>query len=179
MTRRRTLRRVSILWLATVLSVAGCATGGPDPDEVVPAHPFPRWVNHLETGVTGIGEVEAVFGNPSEIEQAARGGLYWRYSYAEIHWAPDDPDRPAVAADGQPMEVEPSWVDQTIEGFSKTGRFVEDLLYYPPRQPRGPRSKAVDATIHALELRFTTDGVLDHFRYTPRKERIRIPVDAS
>ena len=170
-------RLLRVALLAAVALSVGCATTGSDEAGEVPAHPFPRWVSHLETGVTEIGAVAAIFGDPREIEQSVRGGLRWRYAYAEVHWAPDDPNRPAVAADGLPIEAEETWVDRTAEGFAATGRFLDGLLFYPPRQPRGPRTRTMDATIHELELRFTVEGVLEDYRYTPRRDRIRVPID--
>ena len=180
MTNRRIdayARPLRVVLLAVVGLGLGCATTGNDEAGEIPAHPFPRWVSHLETGETGMDEVASVFGNPGEIQQSVRGGLRWRYAYAEVHWAPDDPSRPAVAADGRPIEAEETWVDRTVEGIAATGRFLDGLLFYPARQPRGPRTRTMDATIHELELSFTVDGVLDHYRYTPRRDRIRVPVD--
>lgn len=126
--------------------------------------------------MTGIAEVTGLFGDPASVEQRVRGGLIWRYAYAEVHWAVDDPDRPAVAADGTPAEAEETWVDVAAEGLASTGRFLDGLLFYPPRQPRGPRMRTMNATIHDLELRFTTEGVLEHYRYVPRNGQVRIPV---
>ena len=179
MTNRIADRRILLIGLALLAATVGCATGGSKVAEGVPAHPFPRWVAHLETGVTEIAEVAAIFGDPAEIEQTVRGGLRWRYAYAEVHWAADDPDRPAVTADGRPRIEEETWVDQTAEGLAKTGRFLEDLLAYPGRQPRAARERTMEATIHDLELRFGTDGVLTHYRYAPRVDRVRVPVDRS
>ncbi|MBB83065.1 MAG: hypothetical protein CL931_04560 [Deltaproteobacteria bacterium] len=177
MTKRIADRCAPFFGVLLFMGAVGCATGGTNAAETVPAHPFPRWVSYLETGVTPIAEVAAVFGDPAEIEEAVRGGLRWRYAYAEIHWAPDDPDRPAVTADGRPVEAEPTWVDQAAKGLAKTGRFLEGLVVYPPRQPKGPRMRTMDATVHDLELRFDVEGVLAHYRYAPRQDRVRIRVD--
>lgn len=163
--------------LAVVVLSLGCAKTGSDEAGEVPAHPFPRWVSQLETGVTGIDEVTSLFGDPRKIEQSVRGGLRWQYTYAEVLWAPDDPSRPAVGADGRPIEAEETWVDRTAEGFAATGRFLDGLLFYPGRQPRGPRTRMMDATIHELELRFSVAGVLEDYRYTPRRDRIRVPIN--
>lgn len=179
MTKRATLVGKLLLLLtfgSLVVSGSGCATSKGGEPEAVPAHPFPRWVARLESGVTGVDDVTALFGDPASIEQRVRGGLTWRYAYAEVHWAVDDPDRPAVAADGTPAEAEETWVDVAAEGLVSTGRFLDGLLFYPPRQPRGPRMRTMNATIHDLELRFTTEDVLEHYRYVPRNGRVRIPV---
>ena len=179
MTKRRTLSRALPLLIglgALVAGGLGCAAKGPGEPETIPAHPFPRWVSHLEAGVTGIDEVAAVFGSPAQVEERTRGGLHWRYAYAEVHWAPDDPDRPAVAADGRPIREEETWVDVAVENLERTGRFLDGLLFYPARQPRGVRTRMMSATIHDLELRFTTKGVLEHYRYSPRRGRVRVPV---
>lgn len=172
--RRGLRRRVGLGALA--LLIVGCATQKTGEPEAIPAHPFPRWVSHLETGTTGIDEVAAVFGSPAQVEQRALGGLHWRYAYAEVHWAAEDPDRPAVAADGRPIEAEETWVDVAADGLAKTGRFLDGLLFYPPRQPRDSRSRMMNATIHELELRFTKEGVLEHYRYAPRSGRVRVPI---
>ena len=177
MTRRIFGRHFHGIAILLVLASFGCATSGADGD--VPAHPFPRWVAALEPGVTGLEEIEAIFGRPAESEESVRGGLRWRYAFAEIHWAADDPDRPAVAADGQPIEKEETWVDRAEVGLAKTGRFLDALLFYPPRQLRGPRTRSLDATVHVLEVRFTTEGLLDDYRYAPRRERVRVPVGGA
>lgn len=182
MTKRRTLSRAIHLRIglaALVVLSLGCANGRTGEAEAVPNHPFPRWVSQLETGVTGIDEVAAVFGNPAQVEQRARGGLHWRYAYAEIEWAADDPDRPAVAADGRPIREEETWVDVVAETLVETRRFLDGLLFYPAHQPRGARTRMMNAKIHDLELRFTTEGVLEHYRYTPRRDRIRVPIGES
>ncbi|MEM9175406.1 MAG: hypothetical protein AAGC67_09230 [Myxococcota bacterium] len=179
MTKRSVERIVLACAIGLALATIGCATTGAGETDAVPAHPFPRWVAHLEPGVTDIAEIESIFGAPAETRESVRGGLRWRYAYAEVHWDADDPDRPPVAADGTPIEREPTWVDHTREAFDRTGRFLDRLLFYPGRQPRGPRTRAMDATIHDLELRFTTEGVLADYLYAPRRQRLRVPVGGA
>lgn len=127
------------------------------------------------------------FGEPDEIEDSVRGGMIWRYAFAEIHWPADDPDRPSRAADG-PAEVkqpsaqkqpsvqkEPSRLAALGEAISGFARFVGGWVFYPGTQPRPPRSRRLPARIHALALVFAPDGKLHEYRYAPEEGAARVP----
>ncbi|GEM_PF-5329559 len=171
------IRRGALVGACLAFVLLGCATKPPVQAEAVPAHPFPRWVSHLETGVTEISEIQAVFGAPIEIEQHRGGGLAWRYAYSEVHWAANDPDRPQVAADGRPVEAPPLTIqERVLDGLKATGEFLDQLLYYPPRQPAGPKMRTMPVTRHRLELVFDGEGVLERFLYSPQPDRARVAI---
>lgn len=153
--------------LCLLLFVFGCASSPVDTTEA-PRHPFPRWVSHLESGQTQVDQVEETFGTPVEIEEHANGTMIWRYRYEEIHWSPNDPRRPEVAADGTPLPFEPNWQSRTLDALRDTGDALDRLLFYPPIQPKRHRKRSLPATIHDLELVFAADGELRSYRYAPR-----------
>lgn len=163
------------LVMIAVLALAGCAGTPAGEIEEPPAHPFPRWVAHLETGRSDVAEVRVVFGDPAEIEQHHRRGLVWRYAYPEVRWTANDPDRPRVAADGTLLESEPDAWDRVVAGVAATGRFLDRLLFYPATRVAQPSSRVRPATIHDLELAFSEEGVLEHLVYVPRSGFVRLP----
>ena len=154
--------------------VVACAT--PEPPAPLPAHPFPSWVSELEAGRTGSDAVRARFGSPDEIEQSVRGGMVWRYVFREIDWPDDDPLRPVVAADGSLRSPETSSrLDAFRAGMRRVGGWFDRTFYYPPRQPRAPRTRRLPATVHQLEVVFGRDGTLSGYRYTPARGFARVP----
>lgn len=169
-------RFLAALALAALVA-GGCATNE-GPPEPLPRHPFPLWVSLLEPGRTDVDEVLDRFGDPDEIEESVRGGTTWRYRVPEIHWADDDPMRPRVSADGSLVEPEPSPLAVPLAHLERFGRFLDRLLYYPGTQPRPPRRRAVDATIHLLEIGFSPDGTLRRHQYASEPGRVLVPVDS-
>ena len=167
-----TMRSIRIVLLTCLAFGVGCATSPTTTTEPLPRHPFPRWVSHLETERTDIEEVRPVFGEPIEIEER-RGETRWRYALREIHWAPDDPDRPEVAADGTRRPRTPTTWEQVEDGFEAAGSAIGKLIFYPATRPSRPRTRSMPATIHELELRFREDGTLRRYRYAPREERVQ------
>ncbi|HPG24303.1 MAG: hypothetical protein H6748_10340 [Spirochaetaceae bacterium] len=162
-------------WIgALAIAFLGCAASG-EPERPLPAHPFPGWVRQLETGRTRMDEVEARFGRPDEIESGVRGGTIWRYAFREVHWPADDPARPIVASDGRLARPAPGPLDRAGRGLRRVGDWLDWLLFYPPRQPRPPRSRALPATVHDLELRFGIDGALAELQYRPHPGRAWVP----
>ncbi|MFO0691708.1 MAG: hypothetical protein U0900_23635 [Myxococcota bacterium] len=170
MTRRSAIAlglRVA-LGLGVVLALAGCATR-PGDVEPLPQHPFPRWVGELEVGKSDAGSVRERFGEPDAIEQSVRGGLVYRYRFAETHWPDDDPDRPVVGADGKLWRRPNTKAEDVGAEISAFGEWLDWLLFYPPKQSRPPRRRSLPATIHDLELAFDLEGKLVRYRYAPRE----------
>ncbi len=169
-----TLGTIRFAMLVSLVLSFGCATAQTNPEEPLPRHPFPRWVSHLEPERTDIDEVLLVFGDPVEIEVPRRGETRWRYALREIHWAPNDPDRPAIAADGTRTPRTPTTWDRVGDGFASAGSFVKALLVYPAPRASRPKARSMPATIHALELSFADDGTLRRYRYAPRNEHVLV-----
>lgn len=162
------------MWIAAIAACwLGCATT--DGEEPLPAHPFPSWVGQLESGSTPASSVRQRFGAPDEIEQSARGGEIWRYTFREVHWPEEDPMRPVVGADGTVGPREPSTWNRIGKSFRRAGAFMDWLFFYPPRQPRPPRTRRLPATVHELELVFELDGTLRRFHYVPAPGTARVP----
>lgn len=173
--RPRVVRRLIVLGALTMFA-AGCASD-PKPLEPLPRHPFPQWVSELEVGKSDIESVTHRFGEPDGIEQSVRGGLIYRYRFAEVRWPDDDPDRPVVGANGT-LERRPDTKLETMGNpITAFGRWLDWLMFYPPKQPRPPRQRWLPATVHDLELQFDLEGKLARFRYAPEPGRAPIPAD--
>lgn len=154
--------------------VAGCASE-PKPLEPLPTHPFPQWVSELEVGKSDIASVTRRFGEPDDSEQSVRGGMIYRYRYAEVRWPDDDPDRPVVGASGK-LERRPETRLQKVGNpITAFGRWLDWLMFYPPKQPRPERQRWLPATVHDLELQFDLEGKLSRYRYAPERGRAPIP----
>ena len=162
---------------ALAVFAAGCASE-PKELEPLPRHPFARWVSELDVGTSDIESVTGRFGQPDEIEQSVRGGLVYRYRFAEVRWPDDDPDRPVVGADGT-LERRPETNLQKVGNpITAFGRWLDWLMFYPPKQPRPARQRWLPATVHDLELQFDLEGKLARFRYAPEEGRAPIPAGA-
>ena len=169
-------RAMGLLALVSMmLGTTACATSTGESDEALPRHPFPRWVSRLESGRSEIDEVAAIFGDPVEIQESTRGGATWRYLTREIHWAPNDPERPEVAADGTRTPRVPTWQKQVRVSLRATTDFLGGLLLYPAPRPRGAEQRSLPATIHELELVFGPDGTLRRYHYAPRAALVKVP----
>ncbi|MEZ4332949.1 MAG: hypothetical protein R3F35_14400 [Myxococcota bacterium] len=152
--------------------LVGC-TPVPGELEPLPRHPFPRWVEQLEVGSSDAEIVRARFGEPHAVEQSVTGGAIHRYRFAEIHWPDDDPDRPVVGARGH-LEPRPRTKREDIgASIAAFGRWLDWLMFYPPRQPRPAAPRYLPATIHHLEVRFDLEGRLVAYAY--RSEPGRAP----
>ena len=163
----------AVIVAGSILSL-GCAPG-PGELEPLPRHPFPRWVSKLDLGESDIGSVQERFGEPDEVEQSVRGGLVFRYRFAEVRWPADDPDRPVVGANGKPgprTKSDFEDIGDTIAGF---GEWLDWLMFYPPKQPRPVAPRWLPATIHDLELDFDLEGKLVRYRYVPQEGRAPVP----
>ena len=177
---RFTKERTTCLMLALLalpIALAGCSQKAPEEAQALPSHPFPRWVSQLEIGVTPRESVRALFGEPDVIERHGPSSRTWTYSYSEIHWTRDDPDRPQIAADGQPiLDAPPGFGERIGDAFASFGHAFERLLYYPgPRVPT-PRLRTLPATRHHLELVFDEQDLLTRYLYAPRPDLVRVPV---
>ena len=164
--------RSALLWLL-VLLIAGCAPL-PGSLEPLPRHPFARWVEKLAPGKTDRAGVEQQFGEPDSVEQSVRGGLVYRYRFAEVAWPDDDPDRPVVGAKGKVGPRPNTKLEDVGDSISAVGDWLDWLMFYPPKQPRPVARRWLPATIHDLELAFDPEGRLVRYRYTP--ERGRAPI---
>jgi hypothetical protein len=175
--RGQGMRRSAGTLLALVLLFAACASPPPPESEALPRHPFPGWVDALEVGQTERAAVRERFGDPAEIAVGGPGAITWRYAYSEIHWAPSDPDRPEIAADGTPLPRTPGTWDRVKSGASAAGRFFDEVFVYPaPRTPQ-PAARSMPATVHHLELAFDGEGRLLRYRYTPQSEQVVVRLE--
>lgn len=159
-----------LLWLAI-----GCAAPGSPASGPLPSHPFPRWVTELERGVTALEEVQLRFGDPVAVEGSDAVGLVWRFATEEVHWPADDPDRPALAANGLPVVREKAWNDRAAEELRAFGLAFESLFVYPARRRPVKTYRTLPSTVHELELVFSDEGLLERFRYAPRADVARVP----
>lgn len=160
--------------LLALLALAGACAKSPDASQPLPRHPFPRWVSELATDQTSLQEVHLLFGEPKEIEQTRSGKMIWRYAYSEIHFAPSDPDRPRVAADGTRHPRRESVFTRASGALLDFGRFFDRLVSYPPTQPRRPAARRLPATVHDLELVFSPEGRVERYRYAPRAAFVQV-----
>ncbi len=171
---RSRVARTLVALGALMMFAAGCASD-PKPLEPLPRHPFPQWVSELEVGKSDLESVTHRFGEPDGIEQSVRGGLIYRYHFAEVRWPDDDPDRPVVGANGV-LERRPDTKLQKMGNpITAFGRWLDWLMFYPPKQPRPARQRWLPATVHDLELQFDLEGKLARFRYAPEAGRAPIP----
>ncbi len=145
------------------LSVLACAKS-PE-EEPLPVHPFPRWVEELESGRTRAEDIRMRFGEPTKIEQDPRGEKTWRYVFHEIAWPAKDPMRPVVAADGTIQERERSAFGRFVDWLGGVTYWVDRAMYFPPLQDRAARTRRLPATVHQLEVVFDPDGTLRRYRY--------------
>ena len=143
-----------------VLSCAKAPQEGP-----LPIHPYPHWVDELESGQTRIEDVQARFGEPTEVEYGPRGEKVWRYVFREVAWPADDPMRPVVAADGTVQPRKRSAFGRFADWLGGVTFWVERAIYFPPRQDRPPRTRRLPATIHQLEVVFGSSGTLRRYQY--------------
>lgn len=165
-------------WLTVGVAVMilglGCA---PRPGELepLPRHPFPRWVSKLEAGKSDVESVRQRFGEPDAVEQSVRGGLVYRYRFAEVRWPDADPDRPVVGARGK-LGPRPNTKLEDVGGtIVEVGDWLDWLMFYPPKQPRPVAPRWLPATIHDLELNFDLEDKLVRYRYAPEEGRAPIP----
>lgn len=161
-------KSVSLLILFGLLVLSALACAKPVEEPPLPAHPYPRWVNALESGKTQLEDVQTRFGEPNEVEQGPRGEKIWRYVYREIAWPDKDPMRPVVAADGSIHDREPTAVGRFAKRVAVVTDWFDRAMYFPPRQDRLPRKRRLPATVHQLEVVFGSDGTLRRFRYSPQ-----------
>ena len=159
------LRILSILGLVTLTSVA-CAK--PAAEELIPGHPFSRWVSELEPGKTEIEAIRERFGPPDEISQSVRGDTIWRYAYREIDWPAGDSMRPVVSSNAPKPSAGAEFLAGVGRGFLSARRWIDGYIYFPPRQDRGPRSRRLPATIHSLQVEIGPDDTLTRFHYAPK-----------
>jgi len=162
--------RVAALAAVVVLVALGCA---PRPGELepLPRHPFPTLVSELAPGESDLASVRARFGEPDASEQSVRGGIVYRYRFAEIHWPDADPDRPVVGADGR-LERRPNTkLEDVGDTIAEFGAWLDWLMFYPPKQAWPRTRRSLPATIHDLEIAFDLDGRLVWYRYTPQAGR--------
>lgn len=164
---------IALLALFVLLVSTGCATR-PGDVEPLPRHPFPSWVSALEVGRSDAASVRERFGEPDSIEQSVRGGLVYRYRFAETHWPDDDPDRPVVGADGKLWRRPNTKAEDVGAEVAAVGDWLDWLMFYPPKQPRPATRRWLPATIHDLELGFDLEGKLARFRYRPEEGRAPI-----
>jgi hypothetical protein len=162
-----------LLLVLLLLLTAGCAPL-PGSLEPLPRHPFARWVEKLEPGTTDRAGVEQRFGEPDSVEQSVRGGLVYRYRFAEVAWPDDDPDRPVVGANGKVGPRPNTKLEDVGDSISAVGDWLDWLMFYPPKQPRPVARRWLPATIHDLELAFDPEGRLVRYRYTPEPGRAPI-----
>ncbi len=165
------------LGLVLVCAAVGCAQKGEPAgaEEAMPAHPFPRWVLELESGVSTLASVRTRFGEPLEIESRPRGGVVIRYAFPEVHWPADDPMRPEISAEGLPVAASPSAWKRFRQALSRFGSWFDATFYYPARQPRPPRQRLLPATVHELEVVFDAQGLLERFDYATHAGSARVP----
>jgi hypothetical protein len=156
MTRSGATVVFAIFFLSSAFSL-GCAPR-PGDLEPLPRHPFPKWVQKLETGKSDQTSVRERFGEPDVVEQTVMGGRVWRYRFAEVQWPDTDPDRPDVG-----------------DSIASFGEWLDWLMFYPPKQPRPATARWLPATIHDLELDFDLEGRLVRYRYAPEPGRAPIP----
>lgn len=166
-------RRLALGFVVLAL-LLGCA---PQPDELqpLPRHPFPRWVSKLEPGKSDEASVRQRFGEPDGVEQSVRGGLVYRYRYAEVRWPDADPDRPVVGANGKVRRRQDTALEDVGEAIAGFGDWLDWLMFYPPKQPRPVAPRWLPALIHDLELDFDLEGKLVRYRYVPEEGRAPIP----
>lgn len=168
------IRRSTATGFALLLLVLGCALP-PSELEPLPRHPFPRWVQKLETGpgetASDTASVRKRFGEPDEQLQMPTGGRIWRYRFAEVRWPDDDPDRPVVAANGKPGPRPTTALDDVGYALTRFGAWLDWLMFYPPKQPRPASPRWLPATIHALELEFDLEGRLARYHYATEPGR--------
>ena len=162
------------LLLVVVSLLLGCA---PRPGELepLPRHPFARWVSKLEAGKSDIESVRQRFGEPDSVEQSVRGGLIYRYRFAEVSWPDADPDRPVVGATGKVRPRSKTLLEDVGDSIADFGGWLDWLMFYPPKQPRPVGPRWLPATIHDLELAFDLEGKLVRYRYIPEEGRAPIP----
>lgn len=167
-------RMIAVGAVALGVLSAACA---PRPGELepLPRHPFPRWVSKLELGASDVESVRRRFGEPDEVESGVRGGLSYRYRFAEIRWPDADPDRPVVGANGRVGPRPNSKLDDVGDTLVEVGDWLDWLMFYPPKQPRPAARRWLPATIHFLELDFDPAGKLVHYRYLPEEGRAPVP----
>lgn len=172
---RRARAAAPLAAISALVLTAACAPRPGEP-EPLPRHPFPRWVDTLEVGESDVEQVRARFGAPDAIEQSALGGTIYRYRLAEIHWPDDDPDRPVVGADGRLERRPDTLLGDLAAPIVAFGRWLDWLMFYPPKQPRPTSRRTLPATIHALELRFDLAGRLAAWHYAPEQGRAPVTV---
>jgi hypothetical protein len=168
--RHRALRRTRLAALVVLALAVGCAPR-PGDLEPLPRHPFPRWVEKLEIGKSDRDSVRGRFGDPDSVEQSVRGGLVYRYRFAEIMWPDADPDRPVVAANGEVVPRSNTKLQDLGDSVAEVGSWLDWLMFYPPKQPRPIGPRWLPATIHELEVSFDLEGRLVRYRYTPQVGR--------
>jgi len=174
-TGKPALRFVAAVAAAAAIALAGAGCAPPPAElEPLPRHPFPSWVDGLEVGKSDLGSVRERFGEPDDREATVTGGLVWRYRFAEVHFPDDDPDRPVVGADGRLRPRPNTKLEDVGHSIAEFGRWLDWLMFYPPKQPRPPRRRWLPATLHSLELDFDGEGRLVRYHYVPEEGRAPI-----
>jgi hypothetical protein len=173
MTRNGATVVFAIFFLSSAFSL-GCAPR-PGDLEPLPRHPFPKWVQKLETGKSDQTSVRERFGEPDVVEQTVMGGRVWRYRFAEVQWPDTDPDRPVVGANGRVVPRPNTKLEDVGDSIASFGEWLDWLMFYPPKQPRPATARWLPATIHDLELDFDLEGRLVRYRYAPEPGRAPIP----
>ena len=157
-----------------VLFFLSSACAKPPEMKPLPAHPFPTWVDELESGQTNAESIRMRFGDPFEIQQNVLGEKVWRYVYREIRWPKDDPMRPVVGADGRVGPSKSPTPSRFGKSLRATWNWIDGFFFFPPRQNRPPRMRRLPATVHHLELVFSTEGTLNRFIYAPEVGSARV-----